>query len=193
MRSNDCFRWEVGQTYAASDYARQLHNRNFFSFYDSPLLAMLHNPIHADISRPRLFEASVWGEEQRDGQMRCEWTNAKLMKELAVPRITPIQYVAYGILCSLEIYKDKGYVKWARDWLSGKDRSIVGARAVARCAVLADDTAEIAFVAASGAQDAVFDNSGAYIGACIASYVTHNTTGHELNLGKIAKETMKIT
>ena len=40
--------------------------------YEHPLLAILHNPIHAYIVNPRLWEAEGAGKELRDDEMKLE-------------------------------------------------------------------------------------------------------------------------
>jgi hypothetical protein len=73
-------------------------------------------------------------------------TEMVIMKELPLPEITLTQRIAFGILCSLEVYNEESYVKWAKDWLSGEDRT---------------SASDAASAAASAARAAVSDASAA--------------------------------
>ncbi len=55
------------------------------------------------------------------------------MKKLndILSNMSTTQKVAFGILCAVEVYKDKDYIQWADKWLSGKDRTNAGAIAAA--------------------------------------------------------------
>ena len=111
-------------------------------YYDHPMLAVLFNPIHADIQPPRLIEIETEEEIAHDG-LKGGCKKAKFVKELAVPEITAEQKVAFVIKISLKYCRDANYILWAENWLNGKDRSYCAARAAARVAArAADDWAE---------------------------------------------------
>jgi hypothetical protein len=92
--------------------------------YEHPLLAVLHNPIHANYKNGyRLFEAEAEGETETKSQMMLSCTKLTLIKEIEVPKITVEQKLAYGILCIKSCFKNRRWNIWANNWLSGKDRS----------------------------------------------------------------------
>ena len=92
--------------------------------YSDPLLAILLNPIHANIDNPRLFEVEVERKNLTDNGLKEGWTRMRLIKELDIPEVSRIQKVAFGILCALKVYQNEKFVEWANNWLSGKDRNI---------------------------------------------------------------------
>jgi len=52
-----------------------------------------------------------------------------------LPEIPNRQKVKFGILCALEVYREKKFVQWAENWLSGKDRSLSAAQEACWAAV----------------------------------------------------------
>jgi len=52
-----------------------------------------------------------------------------------LPEIPNRQKVKFGILCALEVYREKKFVQWAENWLSGKDRSLFAAQEACWAAV----------------------------------------------------------
>ncbi|MHA1342178.1 MAG: hypothetical protein ACTSO2_19580 [Promethearchaeota archaeon] len=66
-----------------------------------------------------------------DNGLKWGCTEFKMIKRVRIPKITLIQKVAFGILCSLETCTDQKYKKWAEDWLQNKDRTTETAKAAA--------------------------------------------------------------
>ena len=125
--------------------------------YEHPLIAVLLNPIHADLKNPRLWEAE--GEIAiRDGQLKCGCTTLTTIREIPLPKITTEMRVRFGILSSKEVCAHRGYNAWADKWLSGEDRSAAAAaKAAAAAAKAAYDTtgaAQAAYDAAAWAAEA---------------------------------------
>ena len=110
--------------------------------YDSPLVAILHNPVHVDIGNPRLFEVEVAGETKNDNGMKRGFRRMRLVKELSTPVITTIQRAAYGILCAKQVCTDPGFAIWADRWLSGENRAARAAEAAVWAAWAAAETAD---------------------------------------------------
>ena len=101
MQTYNGFQWELGKWYQATgDINQPLCTNAWLHCYDSPLLAVLHNPIHADIKNPRLFEVETTGESKNDDKLKCGYRMMQLVKELLLPDITSDQKIAYGILCA---------------------------------------------------------------------------------------------
>jgi len=86
---------------------------------------MFMNPAHANIRNPRLFRAEVEGKFLDDNGLKCGYSRARLIEELPVPQISPVQRVRFAIFCVKEVYKGKKWNEWADNWLSGKDRTII--------------------------------------------------------------------
>ena len=55
--------------------------------------------------------------------------------EKVMKKMTLEQKIAFGILCALETYQGKEYLKWSKDWFSGKDRTRESALKIAITAV----------------------------------------------------------
>ncbi len=145
MRTYNGFQWELGRWYETSGEGG-LCGPGWLHTYTHPLLAVLFNSIHAGIDNPRLFECEGdVGREDRGLKVGCTWL--MLLKELSVPKITLIQRVTFGILCSLKVYREESYIRWAEAWLSGEDRSkamAVAAAEAARGSWAAEEAAEAA-------------------------------------------------
>jgi hypothetical protein len=65
----------------------------------------------------------VRGKEKRDGQMKCGWSEMRLIREIPLPKITTEQRVKYAILCAKQVYSEKKWATWADKWLDGTDRT----------------------------------------------------------------------
>ena len=126
---NDC-QWTINEWKETSGNGK-LCTDGWLHCYTDPLLAILLNPIHADIHNPKLFEVEVEGETLSDNGLKEGWNRMRLVKERKVPEITKTQRTAFGILCVLEVYEEETFVEWANNWLSGKDRSRESASAAA--------------------------------------------------------------
>ena len=142
MQTHNGFQWTMNSTETA-DGEGDLCGPGFLHAYTDPLLAVLLNPIHADIRCPRLFRAEGTIKKTDHG-LKVGCTEMTLTEELPLPVITTTQRVAFGILCAKEVYKDAGWTRWADNWLSGKDQAEAAAAAAAEEAAWAWAAAEAA-------------------------------------------------
>jgi hypothetical protein len=152
--------WELGVAKRTSGEG-MLCGPGWLHFYEDPLLAVLHNPIHAGIENPRLFLCRAGGEIQRDDQMKAGCTKMVLVKELDLPQVTMEQRVGYAILCGLKVCRDAAWRAWAEAWLAGEDRSAETAEAAAPAMASwasAEAAAARASWAAAAAQAAAAEN-----------------------------------
>lgn len=91
-------------------------------FYYNPLVAVLLKSCHNLDKCTKLCKVTSEGQvTEKDGQIFSE--NFTIGEELEIPEVSNIQKIAFGILCALQVCKQKDFVFWANDWLSGKDRS----------------------------------------------------------------------
>ena len=146
--SNECV-WGPNVTHKAIGDGSKLCSDGFIHAYESPLVAVFMNTIHADIENPKLWECK--GEiVKRDGQLKCGVRTLTTVKEIALPILSIEQRIAIAILCAKVVYKDKQWNIWADSWLNGTDRSAktayaaayAAARAAAYAAYAADATAK---------------------------------------------------
>ena len=124
MRTYNGFQWELGKCVEVLGEGK-LCSPGWFHFYNDPLVGMFMNPAHANIKNPRLFRAEVEGNFIDDNGLKCGYSRARLIEELPVPQISPVQRVRFAIFCVKEVYKEKKWNEWADKWLSGKDRTII--------------------------------------------------------------------
>ena len=106
MRTYYEFQWELGKWYETTG-RWGLYSPGWLHFYNDPLVGMFLNPIHANIKNPRLFRAEVKVEVLNDYELKYGYSRARLIEELPVPQISPVQRVRFAILCVKEVYKAK--------------------------------------------------------------------------------------
>jgi hypothetical protein len=186
-------KWSIGetktidQTLYTDEMRNELCNKAWLHCYSNPLLAILLNPTHGYIKNPKLFKCEVFGNTLNERGLKEGWNNITLIEELCIPIITIEQKTAFSLLCSLKVYKEKTYVKWAKNWLSNKDRSAFSANNI-----LDSPSINTATHAAAAAANA--------IAAAVAAnaITTANTALHatyaakKLNLIKIIEKAMLI-
>ena len=142
LTTHNDFRWEPGQIYTFPGTGA-LCTGGWAHAYTSAALALLLNPIHAKYAPARLWEArGVVGQTDRGLKVGC--SSLTLVREIAVPEVTPEQRVMCALWCALSVYPDAGFVAWAEGWLSGKNRAESAAWSAARSAESAAWRAESA-------------------------------------------------
>jgi len=141
--------WGEGVTVTTSGTG-EMCGTGFTHWYTHPLLAVLLNPIHANID---LTTAHLWEGEgevvKTDHGLKVGCTTATTLRRVALPQVTTEQRVRFGILCAMEVYADPDWHRWANDWLAGKDRSARAARSAWVWAASASDAAWAAAWAAA--------------------------------------------
>jgi hypothetical protein len=194
-------RWEVGKSVRATGAGTDLCTDGVLHYYDSPYLAMLMNPIHAGIENPRMFE--VEGDQVATDGLKSGAKSLTVIREISPPQPTTEIRVTFAILCTLKVYKDKKFASWARDWLSGKDRSERAAEAAARAAEWAAEwaaaaaaraavwAAEAAVRAARAAEWAARAAEWAARAAEAADLAT-KAGGKRINLSEIAEKAFQL-
>src|SRR5574337_663569 len=79
-------------------------------FYDHPVLAVLLNPLHADIKNPRLLKIKTSRPVTHDG-LKGGCKSARAIAELTVPSITITQRVEFAIRVALSVYNETSFSK----------------------------------------------------------------------------------
>src|SRR3990172_5964623 len=119
--------WGEGVTHT-DDGMGEMCTAGWLHAYTNPLLAVLLNPIHANITNPVLWECEgVVGKTDHGLKVGC--AELTTLRQIPLPEITIEQRIKFAIFCTLDVYKEKSFIQWANDWLSGKDRSSAAARA----------------------------------------------------------------
>ena len=178
MITHNTCQWTLNEWKETSG-KKKLCSNGWLHCYSNPLLAILLNPIHANIDNPRLFEVEVEGNNLTDNGLKEGWTRMRLVKELDVPKITIKQRAAFCILCALEVNKNENFILWANNWLSGKDRSKESAYAAYYAAAYADADASAARSYSAAAAAAAADSA-------------HSAADYFLDFSKIIKKAMKV-
>src|SRR5260370_25546931 len=132
--------WSVNVTNSATgDTKQNLCSDGWIHAYTHPLLAVLLNPIGANFDNPRLWEAQGKVGKRAIDKVGCRTLTT--VKELPLPYVTLTQRVAFGILATMQVYKAKAFVTWAKRWLSNEDRTANAANAAAYAANTAANAA----------------------------------------------------
>lgn len=114
--------WEIGAP-RETDGNGDLCGPGWLHYYHDPLLAVLLNPIHANIDNPILWEAEAEGAHKDDNGLKGGCTKLTLIRQIDLPQITTEQRVRFAILCAKDICADPAWNEWAEGWLSSGDRS----------------------------------------------------------------------
>jgi hypothetical protein len=118
-----------GWTYYADGLANNpLCSTSWIHAYEHPLLAVLHNPIHAKIPTPRMFRCRTGRVVKRDGQMKLGCRSLTVIEEVPVPSITTEMCVRYAIGCAWRGTSQQ-WRQWAVEWLTYRGHSEVVAAA----------------------------------------------------------------
>ena len=132
---------------ATGPEGRALCSDSWIHAYTDPLLAVFLNPIHADISKPVLWEAE--GVVGKSDGLKVGCRKLKTVRKIDLPAVTTEQRVKFAILCAKQVCKDEQWNAWADKWLSGEDRSKKVAAEAAR--------AKAAWTAAAAVEAAPID------------------------------------
>ena len=166
--------------------------------YLTPELAVLLNPIHANIKNPVLWEAE--GDiVKKDGQMKVGCISLTTTKQVPLPNITKERRIAFAILAAKEIYDDQKWIEWADNWLNGSDRSIKSAKAAYSAAQAAASAAQAAASATQAAAYSAFYSACATHAAASAAQAAYSATSathaahaeKNIDLVKIAEKAME--
>ena len=157
--THNSYQWSLPKGEKPGDWHRtsgegDLCGYGWLHFYHHPLLAVLLNPIHADIQDPILWEVEVGGEQKDDAGLKGGATKMRLLKKIDLPMFSTEQRVVFGIYCALETCKDEKFVSWANGWLMGSDRSAAAAAQAAWTAAAWTAAAQAARAAAEAAEAA---------------------------------------
>ena len=178
------------------DGERGLCSGGFYHAYDTdtPEVALLLNPIHANIAAPRLFVAEWRGRREDDGAMKCGATEMRVVREIHITPPTLNQRVAFAVLVALraagmvpwaDTHRFPQWQEWAEAWLAGDGRTksaAYDAANAANAAYAAYDAANAAYAAydaanaasaASAAYAAAYATNAAYDAAYAAANATN--------------------
>src|ERR1035437_3754730 len=99
LTTHNGFKWEIGKE-VTTDGSGNLCSRGWLHCYSNPVLAIILNPIHANITNPHIFEVECSGENKTDKGLKEGFTSMKITKKLVIPVLSATQKVAFAIYCS---------------------------------------------------------------------------------------------
>ena len=144
---NQC-QWVINEAKRTSGEG-ELCGPGWLHWYSDPLLAVLHNPAHANFNARtmRLFEAWAGGKVLGGGEVKAGSTVLALKKEIPLPNITPAARVYYAVLVARAVIGGGGgscnaWSEWADDFLAGKISARAEAAARAEAEAAAAEAAE---------------------------------------------------
>jgi hypothetical protein len=131
-RTRGATQWGEGATHTASGEG-ELCTPGWLHAYLSPELAVLLNPIHADISDPVLWECE--GDiGKRDHDLKVGCSRLTTLRAVPLPACSVEQRVEFAIRCALAVCDEPSFVAWANAWLDGSNRSAAAAEAATEAA-----------------------------------------------------------
>jgi hypothetical protein len=164
LTSHNKTKWELNKTITVTKEGIQMCTDQVLHCYNHPLLAILFNPLHANISNPRLFEIEVDKIVNTDG-LKYASKSQTLIKELIIPEISLEQKVEFAIRVAKLVYKDTKWNTWADNWLDKSDRTKESAYAAAYAVyayhAAANAACHAANAAARAARDAAYADAAA--------------------------------
>lgn len=150
MTSYNGMKWEIGKTNVATGKGNNLCTDGVLHCYSDPELAIILNPVHADITNPRLFEIECDAIVADDGTKQGSKSQT-ILRELPIPNISTNTKVIFAILCAKAVYTEQSFISWAMNWLNGHDRTHTAADAAAANAAAAYHAADAAAYATNAA------------------------------------------
>jgi len=162
--------WGESVTHEAKGEGTELCTGQVIHAYRDPYLAVFYDPIGGNYGE----NALLWESEGRvvaDDKLKVGCKSLTTLRQIPLPVLTTEQRVEIAIRISLLVYKEKSYVIWADNWLSGKDRT-EAAEAAKVAAEAAYEAAGAAYEAAEAAEatEAAYEAAGAAYEAAEAAY-----------------------
>ncbi len=191
LRTHNGFQWEINK-WAPKTTGTQLCTSGVYHAYTDPSLALLLNPIHANIRFPRLWEVDYKGDIiDTDKGLKVGVNQMRLIREITYIAPTLEQRVTFALLCAKEVCKDPTFNLFADNWISGKDRTEKTAEeAGARAARAAEEAGARAARAAEAAAAAAAAWARARAAAAAAAWAAWAATANPktLNLITLAQQ-----
>ena len=145
--------WVVGELVETNGVG-ELCGPGWLHCYSDPLVALMHNPIHADIDEPRLWRCEAEGSMKDDRGLKRGYTRLRLVEEMPTEAVTIRQRVLYAILCTRAVLS-RGTIPvwdaWADAYMAGDVTEAAAWAAAARAARAAETRARAAAAEAARA------------------------------------------
>lgn len=179
--------WGEGVTHEAVGFDEELCSDGWIHFYTDLLVGVFMNPAHADFKEALAWECETAGDLHEPLKSGCK--RLTTTRQIPLPEVTTTQRVAFAILCALEIHTEEGFVSWAKDWLSGEDRTKDSAANAVYAVYAAYAAYSINAAYAANATNATNAVYAAYAAANAADCAAHSKSS--IDFVAIAREAMK--
>jgi hypothetical protein len=110
---------DTGRSVFSSNSENNVIATNADELGDSPLVAIMLNPWHAQIDQQKMLEIEI---SQIDVVKNDPHINL-LVRESELPSVTTDQKIVFGLMVIQEVYQKSVFNEWADGWISGSDRS----------------------------------------------------------------------
>jgi hypothetical protein len=154
------------------DSTQPLCSKHYYHAYENPLVAVFMNPSHANFRNPILWRATGW-VSKRNGQLKCGCFTLRTLQQIPLPVLTTNQRVRVAIQCALKEPQTESFKSWAKNWLSGVDRTFKTVTAT-QAAIYAAHAA--VYAAANATQAAVYAAHAAVYATQAAAHADANAT-----------------
>jgi len=134
------YQWGEGVSREAIGEGTALCSDGVIHYYADPLLAVFADPIHGDFGETSILWEFKPDKEVNGDALKKGCKKGTTIKRIGKPIITMEQRVTIAIKLALLVYEDPKFVLWARDWLSGKNRSAWAAAEAAWAAAKAAES-----------------------------------------------------
>jgi hypothetical protein len=108
-----------GRSVISSKSEDNVIDRNTDELGESPLVAIMLNPWHAQIDQQKMLELEIGQVEVINNDTCINMT----VREASVPSVTTDQKIVFALMVMQEVYKNPVFNNWADSWISGSDRS----------------------------------------------------------------------
>ena len=136
--------WVVGE-WRETNGEGDLCGPGWLHCYSDPLVALMHNPIHANIDKPRLWRCEAEGAMKDDRGLKRGYTRLRLVEEMPTEAVTIRQRARYAILCTRAVLPV--WHTWADAYMAGDVTEADAAWAAAEATWAAWATTEAAAAA----------------------------------------------
>lgn len=107
--------WLPGKQYTLPGQGNRYGN-DWFLTYKNSLVAAFVYPAFENYHNPQLYQCKAVNRTYDDG-VRVACTRLTCLKKIDFPDVLLVQRQQLAVMCSLIMYQEPEYIKWANNWL----------------------------------------------------------------------------
>jgi hypothetical protein len=164
LTNTDNYTWRgsrifPGRSVFSSKTGHNVIEKNSAEIGESPLVAIMLNPWHAQLDEPKMLELQF----SQVAVVKDDPSINMQVRETGVPSVTTDQKIVFALMVLKEVYENVGFAEWAGSWISGTDRSAESAgKLLARLGKVAQESRALKeALKAAGASIEELDKVGA--------------------------------